>query len=76
MAPPVKPAPRNRAERRHPELPNDLVTVPEAARRLGVHAESLYRLIRAGDFLPAIRVGGSIRVSVPRLEAFKHGESS
>jgi excisionase family DNA binding protein len=55
-------------------LPNDLVTVPEAARQLGVHPESLYRLIRSGEFPPAIHVGSRIRVSVPRLERFKHGE--
>jgi hypothetical protein len=42
--------------RRHPKrasLPVDLINVPEAARRCGVNAETLYRLIRAGKFPPA-----------------------
>jgi excisionase family DNA binding protein len=68
--------PPNRAERRHPDLPPDLLNVPLAARRMGVNAETLYRLIRSDQFPPAVRVGSSIRISVPRLEAFLHGEAS
>jgi excisionase family DNA binding protein len=68
--------PRNREEGRHPESPpDDLLKVPEAARRLGVNPETLYRLIKAGNFPPAVRIGTSIRVSVPRLEQFLHGDA-
>jgi excisionase family DNA binding protein len=76
VATPAKPASRNRTERRRSDLPPDLVNVPEAARRLGIHSESLYRLIRAGNFAPAIHIGRQVRVSVPLLERFKHGDQS
>jgi len=56
--------------------PDDLLKVPEAAKRLGVNPETLYRLIKAGNFPPAIRIGASIRVSVPRLERFLHGDGT
>jgi predicted DNA-binding transcriptional regulator AlpA len=59
-----------------PILPDDLVTVPEAAKRVGVCTESLYRLIRADSFPPAIHIGKSVRVSVPRLEHFLHGDAA
>ncbi|MHB1845327.1 MAG: helix-turn-helix domain-containing protein [Deltaproteobacteria bacterium] len=58
------------------DLPNDLVAVPQAARRLGIHPESLYRLIREGQFPPAVHIGRQIRVSVPRLEQFLHGDDA
>lgn len=70
-------APRNRAERRHPESSEpqpDLIGIPEAARRVGLHADTLYRLSREGRFPPAIQIGSKWRVSVPRLEKFLHGE--
>jgi hypothetical protein len=41
-----------------------------------MHPESLYRLIRAGEFPPAIHLGRLIRVSVPRLHRFLHGDGS
>jgi len=69
----------NREARLHPErspLPDDLLSVPAAARRVGMHPESLYRIIRQGDFPPAVHIGGKIRVSVPRLERYLHGEAS
>jgi excisionase family DNA binding protein len=53
--------------------PPDLIRVPEAARRLGVSSETLYRQIRAGNFPPAVHIGAAIRISVPRLEAYLHG---
>ena len=56
------------------QLPPDLLTVPSAARRLGLHPDSLYRLIRAGQFPPAVIIGHSIRVSVPKLERYLHGD--
>lgn len=54
----------------------DLITVTEAARRVGLHPDTLYGLCRAGQFPPAIRLGRRWRVSVPRLERFLHGEAS
>jgi excisionase family DNA binding protein len=50
----------------------DLISIPEAARRVGVHADTLYRLCRTGQFPPAIQIGSRWRVSVPRLERFLH----
>jgi excisionase family DNA binding protein len=54
----------------------DLISVPEAARRIGLHADTLYRLCRTGQFSPAIQIGTRWRVSVPRLERYLHGESA
>jgi excisionase family DNA binding protein len=51
----------------------DLITVPEAARRIGIHSDTLYRLARTGAFSPAIKIGARWRVSVPRLERYLHG---
>lgn len=65
--------PQNREQRRHPE--KDLLTVPEAAKRMGVCSETLYRLARAGQFPPALRVGRKILVSVPKLERHLHGDA-
>jgi excisionase family DNA binding protein len=62
--------------RDHDGLPPDLIRVPEAARRLGLASETLYRLIRAGNFAPAVHIGSAIRVSVPRLEAYLHGDAA
>ena len=50
----------------------DLISIPEAARRVGVHSDTLYRLCRTGQFPPAIEIGSRWRVSVPRLERFLH----
>jgi excisionase family DNA binding protein len=50
----------------------DLITIPEAAQRVGLHVDTLYRLCRTGQFPPAIRIGARWRVSVPRLERFLH----
>ncbi len=52
----------------------DLLTIPQAAKRVGIHSDSLYRLCRAGQFPPAVKVGSSWRVSVPRLERYLHGD--
>jgi predicted DNA-binding transcriptional regulator AlpA len=58
-------------------LPDDLLTVPQAAVRVGMSADALYQAIRRGGFPPAVRVSSrTIRVSVPRLERFLHGEAS
>ena len=53
----------------------DLISIPEAARRVGLHADTLYRLCRAGQFPPAIQIGARWRVSVPRLERYLHGQA-
>lgn len=51
----------------------DLISVPDAARRLGLHPDTLYRLCRTGQFPPAIQIGARWRVSVPKLERYLHG---
>ena len=53
----------------------DLISIPEAARRVGLHADTLYRLCRTGRFPPALQIGARWRVSVPRLERYLHGEA-
>ena len=68
--------PRNRAERNHPELVEpDLISVPETAKRLGVSTETIYRQIRAGNFPPAVHIGRKVKVSVPKLNRYLHGEA-
>lgn len=54
----------------------DLISIPEAARRVGVHSDTLYRLCRTGRFPPAIQVGSRWRVSVPRLERYLHKDAT
>jgi len=44
------------------------VSVPEAARYLGISRESAYRAARSGE-LPAVRIGGRIVVPLDRLRA-------
>ncbi len=53
----------------------DLITIPEAARRVGLHVDTLYRLCRTGRFPPAIQIGARWRVSVPRLERYLHDDA-
>jgi len=68
-------------ESRHPDRKSragdgggaDPISVPEAARRIGLHADTLYRLCRTGRFSPAIQIGSRWRVSVPKLERYLHG---
>jgi predicted DNA-binding transcriptional regulator AlpA len=56
----------------------DLISVAACARMPGidVHPDTLYRLCRAGQFPPAIKIGRQWRISVPRLQRFLHGEGS
>jgi excisionase family DNA binding protein len=54
---------------------DDLISIPQAARRVGLHADTLYRLCRMGQFPPAIRIGARWRVSVPRLERYLHADA-
>lgn len=51
----------------------DLISIPDAAGRIGLHPDTLYRLCRTGQFPPAIQIGSRWRVSVPRLERYLHG---
>jgi len=53
-------------------MTKDLITVPEAARTIGIHEDTLYRLCRTGQFPPALQIGSRWRVSVPRLERYLH----
>ena len=53
----------------------DLITIPEAAKRIGLHADTLYRLCRTGQFPPALQIGSRWRVSVPRLERYLHADA-
>lgn len=46
-----------------------LITVEEAAERLGLGRTFTYTLIRRGD-LPSVKVGGARRVAVVDLEQF------
>lgn len=54
----------------------DLITVSEAARRIGIHRDTLYGLCRTGQFTPAVRIGRQWRVSVPRLHRYLHGDAA
>ena len=54
----------------------DLISVPEAARMIGLHTDTLYWLCRTGQFDPAIQIGSRWRVSVPRLERYLHGNTA
>jgi excisionase family DNA binding protein len=54
---------------------DDLISIPEAARRVGLHADTLYRLCRRGQFPPALQIGARWRVSVPRLERYLHADA-
>jgi excisionase family DNA binding protein len=54
----------------------DIISVAEAARRLGVCTETILRAIRAGQFPPAVRIGKRAYVSVRRLERYIHGDDA
>ncbi len=57
-----------------PKLPPDLLTIPQAAARLGVTPTTAYRLAERDELPGAFKVGSHWRVSVKRLEEFKHGD--
>jgi len=46
-----------------------LITVNEAARRLGLGRSLTYRFIRTGD-LPSLKIGGARRILVADLHEF------
>ena len=48
-----------------------LLTVPQAAERLGLSRSSFYRLLHADEGFPAIiRLGGAARVSENAIDAY------
>jgi hypothetical protein len=49
------------------------ITVPEAARRLGLPGDEVYRLIFRGELWGAPRKDGAVYVSVASLEAYLAG---
>ena len=50
--------------------PSQLLTVPQAAQRLGVCRRTLERLVTRGEFPQPLRVGGSVRVPLADVQAF------
>ncbi len=56
-------------------LAPDLISIRQAAERLGLHPDTLYRLARTGRFPPAVQIGARWVVSVPRLDRLLHGEA-
>ena len=62
------PSPRNRRDRRHPEL----IGLTEAAERCGVHYRTVRRWIATGK-LNAVRVGPKLlKVDAADLDAIMH----
>jgi excisionase family DNA binding protein len=51
------------------------VSVPEAAKLLGLSRSSTYEAVRRGD-LPSIRVGGRVLIPIQRLESLINDETS
>ena len=54
----------------------ELLTIPEVARRLGLHRDTVYRKIAAGE-IPALRLGGEhgpLRVPVDELERWLYSD--
>jgi predicted DNA-binding transcriptional regulator AlpA len=60
----------------HDQIAADLISMPEAARRIGLHVDTLYRLCRTGQFPPALQIGARWKVSIPRLERYLHGDTT
>jgi predicted DNA-binding transcriptional regulator AlpA len=58
------------------QIAADLISMPEAARRIGLHVDTLYRLCRTGQFPPALQIGARWKVSIPRLERYLHGDTT
>jgi excisionase family DNA binding protein len=50
-----------------------VLSIEEAARKLGISRESAYRAARTGE-LPTIRIGSLLRVPKVRLERLIDGE--
>ena len=56
-------------------MTRDLLTVDEAADRLGISRSTLVRWIRSGAPF-VVKVAGRTRISVPRLERYLHGQDA
>lgn len=53
----------------------NLISLGEAAKRLGVDRATLRKLIAAGKFPPAVEVSSTIYVvSVPKFQTWLHGD--
>jgi excisionase family DNA binding protein len=57
---------RQELEKLRAEQHAEAISVTEAARRLGVSARTIQRMIRRGE-LPSVRVGGARRVQIHSL---------
>lgn len=59
------------------EMSPDLLTIAQAARRLGISPDTAKKLYRSGEFPgdAAFPVGRQIRVSVVKLEMYLHGRT-
>src|SRR5215211_8456845 len=55
------------------EKPETLLNIPAVAARLDVSVPTVRRLIRRGD-LPALRVGGQLRIDPHELEAWLYSD--
>jgi excisionase family DNA binding protein len=55
-----------RVEALEGSAPTDLLTITEAAKRLKVSRNSVYRLVRSGD-LPVVQVGAHSRIPADAL---------
>jgi excisionase family DNA binding protein len=53
--------------------PSPLMSVRETAEHLRLSVPTLYRLIRRGE-IPAVRVGGQLRVDRDELDNYIYGE--
>lgn len=51
------------------------VSVPEAARMLGLSRSSTYAAVQRGE-IPSVRVGGRVLIPLLRLEELINGEAS
>jgi excisionase family DNA binding protein len=56
------------------KLPPDLLSIAEAAARMGVSEATARRMARRGELPEAFHVGRQWRVSKPRLERRLHGD--
>jgi excisionase family DNA binding protein len=47
----------------------DLVTIRQAAERLAVSVDTIYRLVKRGE-LDLVHIGAGSRITVPSIEAY------
>ncbi len=53
-----------------PDVPDQLLTLEQAAAILAISRRTLYRMIAAGEFPAPLRVGGARRVAASDLTAY------